>query len=182
MPLVITGIFMLRQEGYQLSKETFRGRLRFRTMTSRDWKYSLIGLLAIGILTCLIMLVMQKYIPNFNQTPSFMKLEPLSYGRYWILLAWLPFWLLNIGGEGFFWRGVLFPREELVWGKYTWLLHGTGWTIFHIAFGWHLLVMLLPLLYIESYVVQKTGNSWTGVFLHAIINGPSFVAIALGIL
>ena len=42
--------------------------------------------------------------------------------------------------------------------------------------------MLLPLLYIEPYVVQKTQNTWTGVFLHGVINGPSFIAIALGII
>ena len=92
------------------------------------------------------------------------------------------FWLLNIGGEEFFWRGVLLPRQEKTFEDKTWILHGTGWAIFHIAFGWQLLVMLLPLLYIEPYVVQKTQNTWTGVFLHGVINGPSFIAIALGII
>ncbi len=181
-PLIIAGVIMLRCEGYRLNKETFKGRLRFRNMTAHDWKYSLMALIVIGILTGAIMLLMQVLVPSFNHTPSFMEFEPLSSGRYWILLLWFPYWLLNIGGEEFFWRGVLFPRQEAAWGKYTWLLHGTGWMIFHIAFGWHLMVMLLPLLYIESYVVQKTQNSWTGVFLHGIINGPSFVAIALGAL
>ena len=181
-PLIVVGVIMLRHEGYRFTKKTFKERLRFRRMTSRDWKYSLVAFVAIGVLTGAIMGLMQTFVPDFNHTPSFMELEPLSSGRYWILLLWFPFWLLNIGGEEFFWRGVLFPCQELVWGKYTWLLHGTGWTIFHLAFGWQLLVMLLPLLYIESYVVQKTQNSWTGVFLHGVVNGPSFVAIALGIL
>ncbi|MCS3070301.1 CPBP family intramembrane metalloprotease [Bacteroides thetaiotaomicron] len=119
---------------------------------------------------------------DFNHTPSFMTLDPLSPGRYWLLLAWFPYWLLNIGGEEFFWRGVLLPRQEKTFEDKTWILHGTGWAIFHIAFGWQLLVMLLPLLYIEPYVVQKTQNTWTGVFLHGVINGPSFIAIALGII
>lgn len=111
-----------------------------------------------------------------------MTLDPLSPERYWLLLAWFPYWLLNIGGEEFFWRGVLLPRQEKTFEDKTWILHGTGWAIFHIAFGWQLLVMLLPLLYIEPYVVQKTQNTWTGVFLHGVINGPSFIAIALGII
>ena len=34
--------------------------------------------------------------------------------------------LSHIGGEEFFWRGVLFPRQQAAWGRYTWLLHGTG--------------------------------------------------------
>lgn len=181
-PLIIAGVIMLRAERYRLTKETFKERLRFKRMTACDWKYSLVALVVIGILTGAIMLLMQTLIPGFNHTPSFMEFEPLSSGRYWILGLWLPYWLLNIGGEEFFWRGVLFPRQQAAWGKYTWLLHGTGWMIFHLAFGWQLMVMLLPLLYIEPYVVQKTQNSWTGVFLHGIINGPSFVAIALGAL
>ena len=32
------------------------------------------------------------------------------------------------------------------------------------------------------YVVQKTKNSWTGVVIHGVINGPSFIAIAFGVM
>lgn len=173
---------MLRKEGGKFTKETFVERLRFRPMTRRDWRYSLLALVVIGLLTSGIMIAMQVLFSDFNHTPSFMTLDPLSPGRYWLLLAWLPYWLLNIGGEEFFWRGVLLPRQEKTFEDKTWILHGTGWAIFHIAFGWQLLVMLLPLLYIEPYVVQKTQNTWTGVFLHGVINGPSFIAIALGII
>lgn len=181
-PLIVAGMVILQHEGYQLTKKTFIQRLRFKAMTRRDWKYSLIALVAIGVLTTGIMLSMQTLVPDFNHTPSFMTLEPLSSGRYWLLLAWLPYWLLNIGGEEFFWRGVLLPRQEAAFGNKAWLIHGTGWTVFHLAFGWQLLIMLLPLLYIESYVVQKTKNTWTGIFLHGVINGPSFIAISLGVI
>ena len=181
-PLIIAGVMMLRKEGGKFTKETFAERLRFRPMTRRDWRYSLLALVAIGLLTSGIMIAMQVLFSDFNHTPSFMTLDPLSPERYWLLLAWFPYWLLNIGGEEFFWRGVLLPRQEKIFGDKTWILHGTGWAIFHIAFGWQLLVMLLPLLYIEPYVVQKTQNTWTGVFLHGAINGPSFIAIALGII
>lgn len=166
----------------QIHKRTFVERLRFRPMSRRDWRYSLLALVVIGLLTSGIMIAMQVLFSDFNHTPSFMTLDPLSPGRYWLLLAWFPYWLLNIGGEEFFWRGVLLPRQEKTFEDKTWILHGTGWAIFHIAFGWQLLVMLLPLLYIEPYVVQKTQNTWTGVFLHGVINGPSFIAIALGII
>lgn len=181
-PLIITGILMLRREGCEFTKEYFVERLRFKPMTRRDWSYSLVALLIVGILTSGIMVAMQTFVLDFNHTSSFMTLEPLSSGRYWLLLAWLPYWVLNIAGEEFFWRGVLLPRQELAFGRYTYLLHGTGWAIFHLAFGWQLVVMLLPLLYIESYVVQKTKNSWNGVLLHGVINGPSFIAISFGII
>ncbi|WP_418808554.1 hypothetical protein [Parabacteroides goldsteinii] len=62
-------------------------------MTRRDWRYSLLALVVIGLLTSGIMIAMQVLFSDFNHTPSFMTLDPLSPGRYWLLLAWLPYWL-----------------------------------------------------------------------------------------
>jgi hypothetical protein len=31
-----------------------------------------------------------------------------------------------------------------------------------------------------SYLVQLTANTWIGVILHVLINGPGFLAVALG--
>ncbi|HDP94675.1 MAG TPA: hypothetical protein ENN40_04860 [Candidatus Aminicenantes bacterium] len=33
-----------------------------------------------------------------------------------------------------------------------------------------------------SLVVQWRQNSWIGVILHAVVNGPGFIAIALGVM
>jgi membrane protease YdiL (CAAX protease family) len=128
------------------------------------------------------MKLLELLIGPYDQSPDFMTFEPLSKGRYWILIIWFPFWLLNIGGEELLWRGVMFPRQELVFGNYTWIIHGLGWGLFHIAFGWKLLLTLIPLIFIQSFIVQKTKNSWTGVILHGGLNGPSFVAISLGLI
>lgn len=87
IPLIITDVIMLRKEGYKFTKETFVERLRFRPMSRRDWNYSLTALVVIGLLTGGIMVVMQAFVPNYNHTPSFMTLEPLSSGRYWQLLV-----------------------------------------------------------------------------------------------
>ena len=110
-PLIIAGVMTLRKEGGKFTKETFVERLRFRPMSRRDWRYSLLALVVIGLLTSGIMIAMQVLFSDFNHTPSFMTLDPLSPGRYWLLLAWFPYWLLNIGGEVFLWSGVLLPRQ-----------------------------------------------------------------------
>jgi membrane protease YdiL (CAAX protease family) len=109
-----------------------------------------------------------------------MSFEPLTSGRYWLLAVWFPYWIINIFGEEILWRGVMLPRQEAAFGKYTWIVHGSGWGLFHIAFGWQLLIILIPLIFIQSYVVQKTKNSWTGVIIHSGLNGPSFLAISFG--
>lgn len=50
-PLIIAGVMMLRKEGGKFTKKTFVERLRFRPMTRRDWSYSLVALVVIGLLT-----------------------------------------------------------------------------------------------------------------------------------
>lgn len=182
IPLIIAGILILASEGYKASKMTWVERLRFRRITAKDIIWSIAGLIIVVVVGGIIMKTLEMFIGKFEHSPTFMTFEPLTKGRYWLLLVWLPYWILNILGEEFLWRGVMFPRQEMVFGKYTWLVHGTGWGLFHIAFGWQLLIMLIPLIYIQSYVVQKTQNSWNGVIMHGGLNGPSFIMICLGLI
>lgn len=179
-PLIITALLVLKSEGYSLTSQTWKERLRFQKMTRSDWYWVFVGFLMIGAGITMAMKLLEASIGAFNHSPSFMTFEPLSTGRYWLLWVWLPYWILNIMGEEFLWRGVMFPRQELVFGKYTWIVHGLGWATFHIAFGWKLLITMLPLIFIQSFIVQKTKNSWTGVILHGGLNGPSFIAICFG--
>lgn len=181
-PLIIVGILVLRSEGYNISKSTWIGRLRFRKITKADMLWCIAGLVVVGIFSMLIMSGLELLIGKFDHSPSFMSFEPLTKGRYWLLLIWFPYWILNILGEEFLWRGVMLPRQEIAFGKNAWLIHGLGWGLFHIAFGWQLLVTLIPLIFIQSYIVQKTKNSWIGVIMHGGLNGPSFIAICFGLI
>ncbi len=181
-PMIITGLLILKSEGFPISKSTWIGRLRFCKISSRDILWGFVGLILVGIFSGLIMKGMEFVMGKFDHSPAFMSFEPLSKGRYWLLLVWLPYWILNILGEEFFWRGVMLPRQEISFGKYAWLIHGTGWGLFHIAFGWQLLATLIPLIYIQSFIVQKTKNSWIGVIMHGGLNGPSFIAICFGLI
>jgi membrane protease YdiL (CAAX protease family) len=180
MPLIFTAIIILIFEGYRISKNTWTERLRFRKITARDLSWSIAGLILVGVLSGLIMKGMELLIGEFDHSPAFMSFIPLTKGRYWLLLIWLPYWILNIFGEEFLWRGVMLPRQEIAFGKYAWFIHGLGWGLFHIAFGWQLLITLIPIIFILSFIVQKTKNSWTGVIIHGGLNGPSFIAICFG--
>jgi membrane protease YdiL (CAAX protease family) len=182
LPLIITGCLILRKEGFGISKNTWIERLRFRKISKKDLVWSFVGLISVGLFSALIMKGLELLIGKFDHSPAFMSFEPLSEGRYWLLLVWFPYWILNILGEEFIWRGVMLPRQELAFGKYTWIIHGMGWGLFHIAFGWQLLLTLIPLIFIQSYVVQKTKNSWIGVIMHGGLNGPSFIAISFGLI
>src|SRR5206468_7202939 len=86
-------------------------------------------------------------------------------GRYWILSAWLPFFVLNIAGEEFVWRGVVLPRQEVAFGRRAWLVNGLLWLLFHAAFPWQVLVTLVPITLILPYVVQRRRSTWAGVII-----------------
>jgi len=182
LPLLIVSFFILKSEGLKIDKKTWRDRLRFRKMNKTDWQWTIGSIFLIGLLSFVIMKILEGVFGNVDHQPPFMQFEPLTPDRYWILLIWFPYWLLNIMGEEVLWRGVILPRQEVAFGRITWLIHGICWGIFHIAFGWQLLLMVFPILFIQSYVVQRRKNSWTGVVIHAVINGPSFIAISFGFL
>ena len=181
LPLIIAGWLLLEKEG-DISPRSWRDRLRFRRMNRGDWIWTAGGVMAVGILGMAITKLIELSTGSIDSQPSFMRFEPLGPGRYWILIAWLPFWLLNIMGEEFLWRGVMLPRMEAGIGRAAWLHHGFGWALFHLAFGWQLFLTMLPILFILPFIVQRRGNSWIGVIIHAVLNGPAFVLIALGVL
>jgi membrane protease YdiL (CAAX protease family) len=182
LPLIITAVIILKSEGFTLYKGTWTRRMRFGRITGKDILWSIGGLILVVILSGSVMKGVEFCMGKFDHSPAFMSFEPLSKGRYWLLAVWCPYWILNILGEEILWRGVMLPRQEISFGKYAWIIHGSGWALFHVAFGWQLLITVIPLIYIQSYVVQRTKNSWTGVIMHAGINGPGFLAIAFGLI
>lgn len=182
LPLIIIAVGILISEGYHINGKTFVQRLRFRKVTKTDWLWGIGGLLAAGFLSALILKALEVSGGSFDHSPPFMSFEPLTPGRYWLLLVWFPYWILNIMGEELLWRGVMLPRQEVAFGRKAWIVHGLGWWIFHFAFGWHLMLTLLPLIFIQSYIVQRTKNTWVGVIMHGGLNGPSFLAISFGLI
>lgn len=182
IPLLLVAVLLLKKEGSWRQPGMWRNRLRFKKMTVGDWLWTLFGLAAVGLLSYLVMAILQQFAGEVNHQPPFMKFESLASGRYWILVVWFPYWIFNIMGEEILWRGVILPRQEASFGKHAWIINGVGWGLFHLAFGWQLLLTLLPILFILPWLAQKRKNNWTAVIIHALLNGPSFIAIALGVL
>ena len=180
LPLLLAARVILKAEGWWGKPGMWRERLRFRKMTRGDWLWSIGGIVAIGVLATGVMELLKWTTGGFSHNPPFMAMEPLDPGRYWLMAVWVPYWLLNIGGEEILWRGVLLPRQERTFGRWAWVVHAIGWSMFHIAFGWQLVLTMLPILFVQSYVVSRRKNSWIGVVIHGAINGPTFIAIAFG--
>ena len=84
--------------------------------------------------------------------------------------------VLNIAAEELFWRGMVFPRQELQHGKQTYIVHGLIWAFSHAFQYWMLPPILLGSLAL-AYAVQRTRNTWVGIFAHLLNNALPFLVV-----
>jgi membrane protease YdiL (CAAX protease family) len=180
-PLLLMAVMVLYRERRSGSAGSWGARLWLLPMNGGDWLWAIGGLAAIGVLTGGIGAALGTLQDGTSLHPSFMAFAPLGPSRYWILGAWLPFFVLNILGEEFIWRAVVLPRQEVTFGGKAWLLNGILWLLFHAAFPWQVLVTLVPITFILPYVVQRRGNTWIGVVIHAAFGAAGFLALAFGL-
>jgi membrane protease YdiL (CAAX protease family) len=179
--LLLTSALLLSRERRSGRPGPRAARLRLRPMGGGDWCWTVGGFATIGALTGGVGAVLGMLPEGTKVHPSFMAFEPLGPGRYWILGAWLSFFLLNIVGEEFVWRGVVLPRQEVAFGRRAWLVNGVLWLLFHAAFPWQVLVTLVPNTLILPYIVQRRRNTWIRVVIHAAFGGAGFLVIAFGL-
>lgn len=85
--------------------------------------------------------------------------------------------LLNIISEELFWRGMIFPRQEMVHGKRTYLIHGSIWALSHLFQYWLLLPIFVGSIAL-SFTIQQTKNTWIGVFAHMVNNALPLVIMS----
>lgn len=187
--MIFWTIFGLKREGTSL--RNFWPRLRLVKVESRTWVWAVgVGLLFIileagfsPILSNLIqagILPIPQGLPSFvdpvaQQSLSALKNQMLEEGILYIV----PFALiLNILGEELFWRGYVMPRQELVHGRKTWLIHGLMWTFSHLFQYWMLPAQVIGFLAL-SYLVQRYRNTWLGIIAHFISNGLPIMILVL---
>ena len=191
-----------RVEGHPLTWKAFSARMRYPRLKAKDflWGFGIffLGLVSYGILSQISLgLIRAGVIPMPDNLPALvdprinMSLETLSQaaggqirGQWSLVLLALVTYFFNIVGEELWWRGYVFPRQELVFGRYVWLIHGLMWAGFH-AFKWWDVLALVPVCLMASYSAQKLRNNWPAFIGHALTNFlmlPLVIAAVAGLL
>jgi len=184
MPLFMYSVIMVRNEGNRSLKEILEA-LDLKKMSSKDWQYTVIATFFVFLFTGVIYgcsFLLNKYfgIELLNTTPWFMEgMQPFQGIEKLLLLVWLPMFFFNIVGEEILWRGYI---QKRIHGKYIWLFCSFLWALFHIPFGFGIIILAIPALLIIPYIFQKRKNTLITIIIHGIYNGPIFVLIALGII
>lgn len=158
--------------------------LRLEPLSKTQWKttilVTLLTLAGMGLAWLAAEWILGK---SESVLPPFIQGADLEAGnRIFLFLAWLPMFFFNIAGEELFWRGYLLPRQEAALGKYAWIVNGLLWIVFHISFGIRLIIMVLPVFFFLPWMASKTKNTWPGIILHGLVNGPAFALILLGVI
>jgi membrane protease YdiL (CAAX protease family) len=186
--MMIAALVGLRLEGYSFQISTFQTRLRFRRLSLKDLLWT-IALFLIGFLGSGLLIPTAQWIARIPwlSPPSFLPaaVNPLLppqislsefmgfslRGRWWIALVYFFFEsFFDVFGEELWFRGYIMPRQELVHGKRTWLIHGVLWTLFHVAiYPWYLLY-LLPTALTVAFAAQKLESTWASYLVHFIGN------------
>jgi membrane protease YdiL (CAAX protease family) len=102
------------------------------------------------------------------------------HGQWAILILCLIMFFFNMAGEESWWPGYILPRQELAFGRWAWLIHGTMWACFH-AFKWWDILPLLPICLLIAFISQKRQNNWAGLIAHILMNGMAVPLIAAAV-
>lgn len=186
VPLFTLALILYRTENREMTIKQILERFRIKGLSKTDWKWTIISAVLILLMTGCIMLLSKflSYklgIPELKTTPPFMKFQALIGYEKLYLFIWLPMFFFNIVGEEILWRGYILPRQELQHGKYSWIINSFLWLEFHLCFGVDLLITLLPILFIIPFVAYNTKNTTIGIITHALLNGPMFILVSLGV-
>jgi membrane protease YdiL (CAAX protease family) len=200
--MLIASLVALRFEGYAITWTSIKERFRLRKMDRTDWVWTVVSFLIVmigagifGVLGQLLvtrgLIPLPAKIPTALLDPTvdpaniinvfYAALGPNIKGNWGLVIVTLVLLTFNIFGEEFWWRGVILPRQELVHGKNTWLIHGTMWALFH-AFKYWAWIGLLPVTLALSFVAQKRKNTWPGIITHFAVNGLSLLPIIAAVI
>ena len=106
-------------------------------------------------------------------------------GAWWILVYYaLVMFVCNIAGEELWWRGYVLPRQELAFGKATWVIHGIFWSAFHLFMQptfWDTVRMSITGVGL-AFVAQRTRNTWPGIVGHSFGNLNFFLSLVRGVM
>jgi membrane protease YdiL (CAAX protease family) len=156
---------------------SFRERFRLQRLNANGLLWTIV-LSAIWILAPILMRPATEWVQSnwfspdklwvrlMTPDPNYL-MEIAIEGNWWIYLAMAGFILLNVFGGELYFRGYIFPRQELSFGNQTFLYHALFWTFFRSFLPWELATTIV-IAFAHSYVVQRTKNTWTAIFAHAI--------------
>ena len=178
-PMFFGAIVLSAREAGSYKLRDILERMRVKKLSGGDLIWSVAGFLVLSLISFLIAkMILPLY--GIDATPFFFQNMPLDETHFWIIYIWPIFFFFNIFGEEFLWRGYIQPRQELLNRKWTWLVHGLFWAVWHLPMGLDLIWSALPIFFILPAVVQIRKNTTIAILIHFVFGAFGFLVLALG--
>lgn len=187
LPVLLLLIWVFYQNSGGRVSQSFRAKYRLAAMTKSHWVVVLAAFLLLQISELLLaptaatlsqlgVLQLPRVLPDLfdprvdvtSGLETFLGVPVL--GNWYLVLFWLGWLIMNIGGEELLWRGYALPRQERKFGKYAWLVNGLCWNLVFHAFMWWNYVLLMPISLTIPFLVQRYKNTWIGIYIHGLGN------------
>jgi membrane protease YdiL (CAAX protease family) len=190
-----------KRDGFAHSWGALKDRLRLLPMTLTDWLWVVAGIVAylsLGGLNYTSQLLISAF-PAIAPPDFFPAwLNPMTAydlalwadyigaplkGNWGVALLYFVMFFFNIFGEELWWRGYILPRQEQAHGRWSWVIHGLLWWLWHLTFYPWQVFALLPICLMIPFIAQRRQNTWPAIIIHSQ-NGivlVLIVAMVLGI-
>lgn len=102
-------------------------------------------------------------------------------GAWWFLALFVVSAIFNtILGEEFLFRGVLLPKMEGVFGKWSWVANGVLFGFYHLHQPWGIFDSIVAGAVLYAFPSRRFRSTWMGVVVHSA-QSVYFAFLILGI-
>jgi membrane protease YdiL (CAAX protease family) len=125
--------------------------------------------------------------PGYSLGAIFESQELLArlVGAWWFFGLFVVFSVFNsILGEEFLFRGVLLPKMEGVFGKWSWVASGVLHAFWHVHQPWVILETVISAAFLYTFPSWRFRSTWMGIIVHSVQNvffGFLILGIILGL-
>ena len=89
-------------------------------------------------------------------------------GAWWFLALFLVSAIFNtILGEEFLFRGVLLPKMEGVFGRWSWVANGILFGIYHVHQPWGILSSIIGSVLFYTFPAWRFRTTWMSIIVHS---------------
>jgi uncharacterized protein len=102
-------------------------------------------------------------------------------GAWWFFGLFMVFAVFNsVLGEEFLFRGVLLPKMEGVFGRWSWVASGVLHAFWHVHQPWVILETVISAAFLYTFPSWRFRSTWMAIIVHSIQN-VFFLFLILGI-
>lgn len=183
--LVALALGFYKRDGYPLVWSQLKARFRLLPMKGKEWLWAVIAFVvtflsvgALGVTAQLLIEAIPALAPpdffppwlkpgtNFSVDLFADYVEAPIQGNWGVAILFVVMLFFNIVGEELWWRGYILPRQEKRHGRWTWVIHGVLWWLWHLAFYPWQVFALLPICLALPFVAQRLQNTWVALVIH----------------